>query len=90
MANIYKFPQETIPFHEFLEDLKQSYDEDRLNDFICIYEFGYKKGEEIKGFVAGINKYWFGSSSTKSLGLCQIMIKYILDWIVEKNEELDG
>ena len=85
MADIYKFPQEDRAFDKFLDFLKEAYDEGRLTDFVCIYEAKYREGEEVEDYIGTIDKYWFGRSSTGSLGLCQVMIDEILMYIREAN-----
>lgn len=87
MNKILKFPQEREPFDQFLDELQIAYDENRLKEFICIYEAEYPEGKEKKGFIASIDKYWFGESSTKCLGLCILMQQDVLDHIAEKNTE---
>jgi len=87
MANVVGFPNK-LPFYQFLDELEQAYQEHRLKDFICIYRFDYRKGEESQGFNAGIEHYWFGEQSTLSLlGLTDVMKDEILKYMAEKCEE---
>jgi len=86
---IIKFPQESMPFDDFLKDLKEEYDTGRITNFVCIYDAKYKPKEEKEGFVGNIEHYWFGDSSTNALGLCTIMQRTILDWVRHANECLD-
>ena len=85
MAKVLMFSKKQ-PFHEFLNELKEVYDNDLANNFICIYSRDYKKGEEVEGFTGRNLCYWFGNSSSECLGLCEIMKTEILDYIREQNE----
>ena len=79
-------------FHEFLAQIQEAYDEGRLNDFICIYSAKYPAGQEISGFTASVGKYWFSGdngSTIQSLGLCDLMKDHLLDYIRDKNLELE-
>ena len=82
---IINFPNQSA-FFEFLDDLKDAYKEGLLNNFICIYDREYKKGEEMEGFVGKIDKYWFGEKSCLYLlGLTDIMKDEIMSYIAERN-----
>ena len=87
-TNVIKFPQESIPFNEFLAELEDAYNEDRLTSFICIYDAKYKLGKEKKGFVGSMKHYWFGNSIS-AIGLCVVIQSIILKWIREQNEEVE-
>ena len=87
---VIQFPKAQA-FHEFLEELKKAYDENRLQDFICIYNYDYEKGKEVEGFLNGIRNYWFGKESTVGLlGLTEVMKDEILAYMRRKIEEADG
>lgn len=86
-GKLLKFPQEKQPFYEFLENLKEAYDEDRLRNFVMVVDLAYKKGEEKEGFIGSIEKYWFGLSSTACIGLCEVMKAVILGWVQDRNSE---
>ena len=75
------------PFHEFLDELKEIYDEDLATNFICIYSRNYRKGEGEEGFVGRNKQYWFGRSCTEWLGLVRLMEAQIIDYIKEQNAE---
>lgn len=84
---VIEFPK-SQPFHEFLDELKKAYDENRLKDFICIYDYDYKKGQEKPGFHNGIDHYWFGDESTlRLLGLLDLMRDEILEYMKSKCRE---
>ena len=85
---IIQFPTQ-VAFHEFLDELRKAYDEDRLKDFVCIYSHDYKKGKEKEGFLHGLNHYWFSqeNSTVYSLGLVEVMKDEILHYMAEKCEE---
>lgn len=75
-------------FDKFLDGLRAAYKENRVNNFICIYDFKYKKGEEVEGFVNGIDNYWFGENSTiYLLGLLAVMKDEMLKYMATKCEE---
>ncbi|HDY89672.1 MAG TPA: hypothetical protein ENH82_16360 [bacterium] len=77
-------------FHDFIDDLIKAYDEDRLNDFICICSYHYPENDEKEGFNASIDKYWFSGKlggSIHSLGLVEIMRQEIIDYIKDANRE---
>lgn len=93
-SNVINFPTQSA-FDRFLDDLRDAYKENRLNNFICIYDHEYKKGEEREGFVNGIGNYWFGEKSTiYLLGLLEVMkdeiLKYMFDRCNENREMTDG
>ena len=79
-------------FHDFIDELVKAYDEDRLRDFITIYDCEYREDEKIEGFSGSIPSYWFSDSKKGStiscLGMMEIMKQRILLYIEEKNEEL--
>ena len=85
-AKILQFPKENA-FYDFLDRLRQAYDENRLMNFLCIYDYSYREGKERPVFIVGVNKYWWGSSTTECLGLCEIMKQEVLNFIKEKNDE---
>ncbi len=77
-------------FHDFLDKTIKAYEENRLNDFICIVSHKYPEGEEEEGFYAAIDNYWFSGdngSCVHSLGLLELMKKYIIDYMKGKDEE---
>ena len=82
------FPTNTA-FYDFLDMLKKAYDEKRLGDFICIYNYDYEKGDpRSERFVHGIDKYWFSKNTTMGcLGLLTTMTDEILQWMRRKNQE---
>ena len=85
--NVIQFPKQQ-PFFEFLDELKKAYTDNRLNNFICIYDCDYEKGKEREKFMGENKKYWFGEKScTYLLGLTKIMGQVILDYMKEKNKE---
>ena len=76
-------------FHEFLDEIRQAYDEGRLKDLVCITNSKYPKGEGIPEFKSSIDKYWFGQGSTlQTLGLIDIMHQEVMDYIAEENMRL--
>lgn len=84
---VIEFPTSSA-FHNFLDELKKAYDENRLQDFICIYNYEYEKGKEKEGYVNGIHNYWFGKESTVGLlGLTEVMKDEILSYMRKKIEE---
>lgn len=84
---VIEFPK-SQPFHDFLDELKKAYDDGRLKDFICIYNYDYEKGKEVEGFVHGIHNYWFGKESTIGLlGLTEAMKDEILTYMRNRTEE---
>ena len=86
-SNVIDFPTES-DFYEFLDELRDVYKENRLDNFICIYQYQYKKGEEREGFVAGIENYWFGEKSTiYLLGLVETIKDEILKYMANKCKE---
>jgi len=86
-TNVIDFPTESA-FDGFLDELRETYKEKRLNNFICIYNYEYKKGEEIEGFVSGIQDYWFGEKSTiYLLGLIEVIKDEILHYMADRCEE---
>ena len=90
MRKIIGFPKpDKLPFYEFIEHLEKAYKEDRLKNFICIYDYKYEKGKEREGFVEGLNHYWFGEKSTVYLlGLLEVMKDEILIYMQEKCDEV--
>lgn len=86
MAKIYEFPNETV-FYDFLAELREAYDKNLLNNFICIYSKNYKDDEEHNGFVGRNRSYWFGKSSSECLGLTDLAKEMILDYIRDANDE---
>jgi len=83
---VIKFPEQE-PFFEFLEELKQAYKEERLNNFICIYDCDYEKGKEIEGFTGENKKFWFGEKSCiYLLGMLRVMGATIEEYIREAND----
>lgn len=79
-------------FHEFLGEIARAYDEDRLEDFICIYSSKYPAGKEVEGFVSIVGKYWFSGdngSTVHSLGLVEVMRDEILRYMREYNDAAD-
>ena len=87
MAKVLMFSKKQ-PFHEFLDELREMYDKDLANNFVCIYSRNYKKDEEEEGFIGRNVSYWFGKSCSECLGLLRIMDTEILDYIREQNEEV--
>jgi len=86
-SKVISFPN-IPPFHAFLKELGKAYDDDRVENFICIYNFKYGKGEEREGFTSGMDHYWFGEKSTVYLlGLTDIMRDEILIYMREKCDE---
>ena len=43
---VIKYPQEKQPFAKYLADLQRAYDDNILNNFICIYDRKYREGED--------------------------------------------
>ena len=83
--NVIQFPKQQ-PFFEFLDELKKAYTDNRLNNFICIYDCEYEKGKKREGFVAQNKKYWFGENSCiYLLGLTKLMGQVILDYMKDAN-----
>ena len=73
-------------FHNFIDKLTKAYDEDRLEDLICIFSDKYAEGEDVEGFSASVRNYWFsgeGGSSLHSLGLVELMKTEILNYYYE-------
>ena len=86
-AKVINFPSQSA-FDGFLDDLRDAYKEKRLNNFICIYDHKYKKGEEKEGFVNGIGNYWFGEKSTiYLLGLVEVIKDEILHYMANRCDE---
>ena len=86
-SNVINFPTESA-FDAFLDELREAYKDNRLNNFICIYDYKYKKGEERKGFLSGVDHYWFGEKSTiYILGLLAVIKDEILKYMADKCEE---
>ena len=86
-AKVINFPNQSA-FYDFLDELKDAFKEKRLNNFICIYDYEYKEAEKQEGFMAGIDKYWFGEKSCiYLLGLVDIMKSEIRAYIANKCEE---
>ena len=84
---VIQFPSQQA-FHSFVDELRKAYDDNRLKDFVCIYNYDYEKGKEKKGFIHGINSYWFGKESTVYLlGLTDVMKDEILKYMATKTEE---
>lgn len=83
---VVEFPRSS-EFYKFLEGLRVAYDEGRLLNFLCIYDYDYREGEELEGFACGIDSYWYGRSSTMCLGLSEVIKARVLDYIREKNTE---
>lgn len=84
---VIEFPTSSA-FHNFLDELKKAYDENRLQNFICIYNYEYEKGKEKEGFLYGIDNYWFGEKSCLGLlGLTDVMKDEISSYMRRKAEE---
>ena len=80
-------------FHEFLSEIQEAFEEDRLNDFICISSAKYPPGQEISGFTASVGKYWFSGdagNTVQAIGLCELMKDHLLDYIKDKNLALEA
>lgn len=84
MSKTVKFPAPDM-FYDFLAELKTAYDEDRLENFICIYNFKYRQEDKLEEFMYGIGKHWFGQESCiYMLGLIDIMKDEIREFMKEK------
>ena len=84
---IIEFPNQP-PFYDFLKILEKAYKENRIRNFICIYNFAYEIGKEVPGFRSGVDHYWFGEDSTIALlGLTDVMKDEILIYMKEKCDQ---
>lgn len=90
MNKVVKFPKPDA-FYDFLENLKNTYDEDRLKNFICIYSCDYGEEESHpEGFIEKIEPYWFGEKSCiYVLGLIDIMKDEIREFMKEKIQQIE-
>ena len=77
-------------FHNFMDKIQKAYEENRLDDFICICSTKYPEGEETEDSDTVLGYYWFtgaDGSAVKSLGLTEVMKRKIMDYYMGVDEE---
>jgi len=81
------FPRDEQEFHQFLDMLRDTYDENRLKNFICIYDYEFKEDDErVESYASGIDTHWFGDKSTiYILGLIEMIKQEVMDWLDNNN-----
>ena len=92
MGKVYQFCKDDEPFHEFLDKMKEAYDKDLTNNFVCIWSRDFTKEEkkdgQDEGFVERNIHYWYGTSSTSCLGLLKLMEEIIMEFIRENSGQM--
>lgn len=73
-------------FHDFMEDIVKAYDENRLDEFICIISEKPPEESALDGSFATTENYWFSGkrgSSVHTLGLLEVMKEQVMSYMFE-------
>jgi hypothetical protein len=85
-GQLIRLPQ--TDFEDFLDSMRDAWNEGRLKGFVCQVRMDYRDGEDGDGFVDSLPGYWFGfESCVEALGLVTVMKDRLLCYMRQANEE---